>query len=236
MRIFGKLLLGAALAASLPAMAVAQRGPDGPGRGEMRPEGGDRRGGDFRPDRTPGAPRPDRAPGFAGGRGYDGDRDGYRDDRARLNADRRPDDGRRFDNDRRFDDRRPGFAGRPDYGRRPDGRGGWDDRRGDNRWVGTDWRNDRRYDWQGWRAGNRQAFRPGRYIAPRGWGYGYRRFSIGVTAPGLLWGSNYWINDPYSYHLPPAYGPYRWVRYYDDVMLIDTISGRVVDVIPNFFW
>ena len=32
------------------------------------------------------------------------------------------------------------------------------------------------------------------------------------------------------------YGPYRWVRYYDDAVLVDIYSGEVVDVINNFFW
>ena len=32
------------------------------------------------------------------------------------------------------------------------------------------------------------------------------------------------------------YGPYRWVRYYDDVLLVDVYSGEVVDVIYDFFW
>ncbi len=36
--------------------------------------------------------------------------------------------------------------------------------------------------------------------------------------------------------LPPAYGSYRWVRYYDDVILVDLRSGYVVDVIHDFFW
>jgi hypothetical protein len=36
--------------------------------------------------------------------------------------------------------------------------------------------------------------------------------------------------------LPPVYGPYRWVRYWDDALLVDVRSGRVVDVIHNFFW
>jgi hypothetical protein len=36
--------------------------------------------------------------------------------------------------------------------------------------------------------------------------------------------------------LPAAYGSYRWVRYYDDVLLVDVRNGRVVDVIRDFFW
>ena len=46
----------------------------------------------------------------------------------------------------------------------------------------------------------------------------------------------YWIQDPWQYRLPQVYGPYRWVRYYDDVLLVDIYSGEVVDVIHNFFW
>ncbi|WP_342449817.1 RcnB family protein [Sphingomonas jejuensis] len=36
--------------------------------------------------------------------------------------------------------------------------------------------------------------------------------------------------------MPPAYGSYRWVRYYDDALLVDVRSGYVVDVIYDFFW
>src|SRR3546814_4031541 len=52
----------------------------------------------------------------------------------------------------------------------------------------------------------------------------------------LLFGSSYWINDPYNYRLPPAYGPYRWVRYYNDALLVDTYTGEVVDVVYDIFW
>jgi Ni/Co efflux regulator RcnB len=52
----------------------------------------------------------------------------------------------------------------------------------------------------------------------------------------LFWGRNYWLNDPYQYRLPPAPYGYVWVRYYDDVLLVDTYNGRVVDVIHDFFW
>jgi hypothetical protein len=98
------------------------------------------------------------------------------------------------------------------------------------------WRNDRRYDWWRYRDGHRHLYRAPRYYHPYGYGYGYRRFSIGVYLDSLFFGSRYWIDDPWQYRLPPADGPYRWVRYYDDVLLVDLRSGRVVDVIHNFFW
>ena len=98
------------------------------------------------------------------------------------------------------------------------------------------WRNDRRYDWSGYRATNRSAYRLPRYYAPYGWSYGYRRFSVGVTLNNLLWGQNYWIEDPYAYRLPEVDGPYRWVRYYGDALLVDIRTGRVIDVVHEIFW
>ena len=52
----------------------------------------------------------------------------------------------------------------------------------------------------------------------------------------IYYGSSYWLNDPWQYRLPPAYGPYRWVRYWDDALLVNIYTGEVVDVIHNFFW
>ncbi|MDB5726384.1 MAG: hypothetical protein JWQ16_3138, partial [Novosphingobium sp.] len=66
--------------------------------------------------------------------------------------------------------------------------------------------------------------------------WSYRRLGIGFTLQPLFYSNNYWINDPGNYRLPEAYGPYRWVRYYDDALLVDIYSGRVVDVINAFFW
>ena len=66
--------------------------------------------------------------------------------------------------------------------------------------------------------------------------YSYRRFGIGGFLDSLFYSNRYWINDPWQYRLPEVYGPYRWVRYYDDVLLVDTYSGQVVDVIYDFFW
>jgi hypothetical protein len=264
---FGKLILIAAASASLPAMALAQRGPEDQDRNgnQIRAAEGQPgfRGGRGPEGRSPGRPPqerrdfgrergPDRNVAGAppqvvderrdNGRRFDGDRRGPD---PRFADGRRPDD-RRFDgrpDDRRFDGRGPDgrrfndprsadrrFDGPRDFDRRFDGRPG------DNRWVGSNWRQDRRFDWRGYRDLNRDRFRAGRYIAPRGWSYGYRRFSIGAVLPGPLWGSGFWLDDPYAYRLPPAYGPYRWVRYYDDVLLIDIRTGRVIDAIPGFFW
>jgi hypothetical protein len=100
-------------------------------------------------------------------------------------------------------------------------------------WSG-DWRHDHRYDWHSYRNRYGSLYRVGRYYDP--YGYGYRRFSIGFNLWPSYYGSNFWMNDPWQYRLPPAYGPYRWVRYYDDALLVNIYDGQVVDVIYNFFW
>ncbi|WP_240782171.1 RcnB family protein [Qipengyuania sediminis] len=116
------------------------------------------------------------------------------------------------------------------------------DRADDRRWSGSyghwdnrAWRNDQRYDWYRHRAANRAIFSPGRYYAPYR-DYRYNRLSIGFRIGSPFYASRYWIMDPWRYRLPSAYGPYRWVRYYDDALLVDIYSGRVVDVIHDFFW
>lgn len=109
-----------------------------------------------------------------------------------------------------------------------------DGRRDDRRWDRR-WRDDRRYNWSDYRRSHRHIYRMGPYYAPYH-GYSYRRLSIGFFMDSMFFSSRYWINDPGYYRLPPAYGGYRWVRYYDDALLVDIYSGEVVDVIHNFFW
>src|SRR3546814_13917473 len=92
-----------------------------------------------------------------------------------------------------------------------------------------DWRNDRRYDWRDYRNSHRRIYRMPRYYAPRGWHNSYSRYSVGIYLNDLLFARNYWIDDPYYYRLPPAYGSMRWIRSYDDAMLVDTRCGYVVD-------
>ena len=148
-------------------------------------------------------------------------RDNRRDDRR---DDRRGND--RWNND----DRR--WRGNAAIGRRFDDRSRWSSQR---RWD-NDWRQDRRYDWRSNRSHYGDRYRVGRYHAPRGWNYGYSRYSIGIVLNSLLFSNSYWIDDPWSYRLPPAYGTLRWVRYYDDALLVDIRDGYVVDVIHDFFW
>ncbi|HSQ95746.1 MAG TPA: RcnB family protein [Croceibacterium sp.] len=120
-----------------------------------------------------------------------------------------------------------------------DNRGGnnrnWQNGNRDNRQWDRSWRNNNRYDWQRYRSTNRSAYHVGHYYAPYR-GYTYRRLGIGFYLDPLFFGQDYWIGDPGYYRLPDVYGPYRWVRYYDDALLVDIYSGEVVDVIYDFFW
>jgi len=102
-----------------------------------------------------------------------------------------------------------------------------------SRWT-NNWRHDRRYDWSNYRNSHRSIFRIGSYYDPFGWNY--RRWSIGTFLYPSYYGSDYWLNDPWQYRLPPAYGPYRWVRYWNDALLVNIYTGQVEDVLHNFFW
>lgn len=130
---------------------------------------------------------------------------------------------------------RGGDAGSYAHGYRDNNRWGRDGRWEGPHWDSRAWRNDSRYDWFRHRAANRALFSLGRYYAPYR-GYGYSRIGIGFRLGSPFYASRYWINDPWRYRLPDVYGPYRWVRYYDDALLVDIYSGEVVDVIHDFFW
>lgn len=96
------------------------------------------------------------------------------------------------------------------------------------------WRSDNRYDWRNHRRHHRSLFHFGLYYDPFGWNY--RSYSIGSRLWPSYYRSSYWLNDPWMYRLPYAPPGYRWIRYYDDALLIDMWDGQVVDVIRDFFW
>jgi hypothetical protein len=98
----------------------------------------------------------------------------------------------------------------------------------------SNWRNNNKYDWQNHRRHHRSIFHLGFYYDPFGWNY--NPFQIGWRMWPSYYSSRYWINDPWYYRLPYAPPGTRWVRYYDDAILVDTWTGEVVDVIYNFFW
>ena len=111
------------------------------------------------------------------------------------------------------------------------------DRR-DVREARRDLRDDRRElreDWRDYRRSHRNVYTRPAYYGPRG--YRYRPVTVGYRFAPEYYGRNYWINDYRTYRLPrPGYGYQRWVRYGNDVVLVDTRSGRTVQVYNSFFY
>jgi len=101
-------------------------------------------------------------------------------------------------------------------------------------WSTSHWRRDHRYDWRSHRHYNRSLFRLGFYFDPFGWGY--NRWNVGWRLWPAYYDRYYWLDDPWMYRLPYAPWPYKWVRYYDDAILVNVYTGQVVDVIYDFFW
>lgn len=89
-----------------------------------------------------------------------------------------------------------------------------------------------RNDWRDYRNGNRALYARGNWRAP----FRYNQFRPGARIAPSYYGQRYWINDPWRYRLPPVSRNQRWVRHYNDVVLIDYRRGVVVDVIRGFYW
>jgi hypothetical protein len=138
----------------------------------------------------------------------------------------------RGDRDRSQRDGRNGQWSSRD-GRYDGNRGGYDRNGRSGNWN-RNWRNDNRYDWQRYRYSNRGLF-SSRYYAPYR-NYRYNRLSIGLILGSAFYSDQYWLADPWQYRLPPAYDGTQWVRYYNDVLLVDVYTGEVIDVIYDFFY
>lgn len=87
-------------------------------------------------------------------------------------------------------------------------------------------------DWQRYRARNRQVYARGDWRAP----FRYQRFATGGRLRPSYYASRYTIADYRRFHLPIPPRSSSWIRHYDDVILVDLRSGRVLDVIHGFFW
>lgn len=95
-----------------------------------------------------------------------------------------------------------------------------------------DQRDYRRDEWRGYRDANRGVFARGNWNAP----FRYNAFRPGVRITQRYYAPRYVIADPWRYRLPRPAWNQRWVRHYNDVLLIDIRRGVVVDVIRNFYW
>ncbi len=88
-----------------------------------------------------------------------------------------------------------------------------------------------RNDWRGWRDRNPGFYARGNWNAP----FRYNAFRPGVRISNSYYGPRYVIANPWRYHLRrPAYGQ-QWIRHYNDVILVDTRRGVVIDVNRGFY-
>ncbi len=85
------------------------------------------------------------------------------------------------------------------------------------------------------RRDRRQDRRRSQYVAP------YRDWRYSAVRPGYqlrpaFFGSRYHIRNPGYYRLRPANRFQRWIRYGDDLVLVNVRNGRVVQVIRNRYY
>ncbi|MEW9854430.1 RcnB family protein [Novosphingobium sp. M1R2S20] len=95
-------------------------------------------------------------------------------------------------------------------------------------------RRELRQDWRDYRRSHRDVYRRPAYAGPRG--YAYRPVGVGHRFERDYYGRRYWINDYRRYRLPSPGRGARWVRYGNDVALVNINNGRVLRVYERFFW
>lgn len=88
-----------------------------------------------------------------------------------------------------------------------------------------------RDDWRSYRNTNRNIYARGNWNA----NFRYQTFNRGGRIANSYYAPRYYINDYARYRLPRPGFNQRWVRHYNDVLLVDVRGGRVVDVIRNFY-
>jgi Ni/Co efflux regulator RcnB len=71
-----------------------------------------------------------------------------------------------------------------------------------------------------------------RYASPyRGWTYSPVR--VGYQLRPVFYTQRYYIADPYQYRVRPGGRFQQWIRYGDDLLLVNVRTGRVLQVIHN---
>lgn len=89
-----------------------------------------------------------------------------------------------------------------------------------------------REDWQDYRRDHRQAFKGNRFNAP----FKYRSFNNGARLTAGYYAPRYYVNNYKAFRLPtPGYNQ-RYVRHYNDVLLVNVRSGNIIRVFRNFYW
>jgi len=105
--------------------------------------------------------------------------------------------------------------------------------RGDFREARED-RRELREDWRDYRRTHRGVYNRPAYVAPRG--YRYRPVTVGVSLNRAFWAPRFRVSNYNHYRLPNPGRNRMYVRYGNDVLLINARNGRVIRVYDRFFW
>lgn len=95
-------------------------------------------------------------------------------------------------------------------------------------------RQEAREDWRDYRRTHPNIYRGQRYYGPRG--YVYRPVAVGYRFQPVYYGRNYWVSDYGRYRLARPGAGTQWVRYGNDVALVNLRTGRVIQVYNRFFY
>lgn len=108
------------------------------------------------------------------------------------------------------------------------------DARADYRDARQDYRADRRDDRRDARDDYRRAWRDNRAPAFRA-PFRYQSFRNGSAIQPRYYAPGYRVGNVSRWHLPPASRNTVYVRHYDDLLLVNTRSGRVIRVYNRFY-
>jgi Ni/Co efflux regulator RcnB len=90
-----------------------------------------------------------------------------------------------------------------------------------------------REDWIDYKKKNPDVFRTTAYVGPDG--YVYTRRDVGYVFPPAYLADRYAVNTFATYRLAAPGTGQRYIRYGNDVALIDIETGRVVKIYNGFF-
>ena len=94
-----------------------------------------------------------------------------------------------------------------------------------------DARQEYREDWREYRQKNRRAFQATRFNAP----FRYRTFNNGVSIGSSYYAPRYRVSNYQNYRLPNPGRYQTYVRHYNDVLLVNTRTGRVIRAYRGFY-
>ncbi len=92
-------------------------------------------------------------------------------------------------------------------------------------------RQEHKEDWREYRQKNRRAFQASRFNAP----FRYRTFNTGVSIGSSYYAPRYRVSNYANYRLPRPGRYQTYVRHYNDVLLVNTRTGRVIRAYRGFY-